>query len=57
MAAREWIFAALLFIAGCIVVAGFATFHDGLALVVGGVLLAGWSWLVFGDLDVKPDAP
>lgn len=50
MAAREWIFAVLIFVAGVLIVAGFATLHVGLALVVGGVLLAGWSWLVFGDL-------
>lgn len=49
MAAREWIFAVLLAVAAGLVVAGCATVHDGLALGVGGVLLAGWSYLILGE--------
>ena len=49
MAAREWIFAFLLAVAGGLVVAGSATLHAGLALAVAGVLLAAWSWLVLGE--------
>lgn len=46
---REVIFAALLAVAGGLVTAGAWSFHRGLGLIVGGVLLAGWSWLALHE--------
>lgn len=51
MTAREWLFAGVLLAAGALVVGGCATVSRGLGLVVAGVLLAGWSWLILGELD------
>lgn len=44
---RDLIFAALLACAGLLVVLGVNRFSEGAALVAAGVLLAGWSYLVF----------
>lgn len=44
---RDWIFAALLAIAGSLIVIGFAEWSTGLAFIVAGVVLAGWCYLVF----------
>lgn len=44
---RDWIFAALLAIAGLLIVIGCATWSIGLAFIVAGLVLAGWSYLVF----------
>ncbi len=44
---RDWIFAALLAIAGLLVVIGFAMWSVGLGFIVAGVSLAGWCYLVF----------
>lgn len=48
---REWILAVLLAVAAGFVVRGVAAFSPGAAWVVLGVLLAAWSWLVFGEVD------
>ena len=51
---REWILGGLLAIAAGLVVAGFAQFSTRVALIVGGVLLAVFAWLVFGEVpDVE----
>lgn len=50
MGARAWIFAALLLVSSGLVVAGVAAWSEPAGLVVGGVLLAVWGWLVLGDL-------
>lgn len=44
---RDRIFAALLAVAGGFIGSGVAQWSIGAALVVGGVLLAAWSFLVF----------
>lgn len=48
MPAREWLFALLLALAGCLVTVGVDGFHPAAAKVVAGGLLAGWAWLVCG---------
>lgn len=50
MAAREVLFATLLLVAGALVVSGAAVVHPAAGLVVGGLLLAGWSWLILGEV-------
>lgn len=47
---REQIMAGLLAVAAALVVAGVLRFSTGAALIVAGVLLALWSWLVFGEV-------
>lgn len=47
---RERIFAVLLAVAAGLVVVGAALTSSALAFVVGGVLLAGLSWLLFGEV-------
>jgi len=44
---RDWIYAALLAVACVLVVVGVATWSVGLAFIVGGVLLAALTYLVF----------
>lgn len=44
---RDWILAALLASAGVLIVVGVAEWSAGFAWITGGVLLAGWSLLVF----------
>lgn len=48
---REWILGGLLALAGTLIVAGAHRFSTGAALVAAGVLLAVWSWLMFGDVE------
>lgn len=43
---REVIFAAVLLLAGAMIVTGVALMSLPVALIIGGVLLAGWTWLV-----------
>lgn len=50
MTVRAWIFAVVLAVAAGLVVAGVAAFSRGGALVVAGGLLAGWAWLILGDV-------
>lgn len=47
---RERILAVLLAVAAGLVVAGAALVSDAAALVVAGVLLAGWAWLLLGEV-------
>lgn len=48
---REWILGVLLAVAAAAVVAGVAlSVSVGVALIVGGVLLGLWSWLMFGEV-------
>lgn len=57
---RDRIFATLLAIAGGFIGSGVAQWSTGAALIVGGVLIAAWSVLVFvfGDaLHPKPTPP
>lgn len=51
MSDREHIFAALLAVSSLLVVAGVGYFSIGVALIVAGPLLAGWSWLVLAGAD------
>lgn len=54
---REVLFGASLLVAAGLIVAGVAGWSGELSLIVGGVLLAGWSWLVLsaaGSPDVPP---
>lgn len=46
---REWIFAALLAVAACMVTAGAWRVASSAGLAVGGVLLALWSWMALAD--------
>lgn len=48
---RVWILAALLFVAGLLVVAGVAQWSSAASKVVGGLLLAGWAWITFADAE------
>lgn len=47
---RERILAVLLALAGGLVVVGVALVSPSAAFVAGGVLLAGWSWLLLGEV-------
>lgn len=51
MTAREWTLAALLAVAIGLIVAGVADFSDEAAKIAAGVLLAGWAWLVLGEVE------
>lgn len=55
---RDWIFAALLLVAIALVVIGVAGWSVHLALIVAGVLVGGWAWLVFvvGEAGVSSEA-
>ena len=53
MTVREWIFAALLAVAGSLITYGAALAWEPAGFIVGGVLLALWSW----SLLAGPDAP
>lgn len=44
---REVAFAVVLLAAAVLVAAGAWQFHPGAGLIVGGTLLAGWSWQAF----------
>ena len=50
MSLREILLALVLLVAGGLVVAGAAGLSVALAKVVAGVLLAGWAWLVLGEV-------
>lgn len=43
---RDWILAGLLAVAMGLIVAGVYQWSTGAALIVAGVLLVGWAWLV-----------
>lgn len=47
---RERILAFLLAVAAGLVAIGVASFSRGASLIVGGVMLAGWSWLMLGEV-------
>lgn len=49
MTVRVVVFAVLLAAAGGLVVAGAWRLDESFGLVVAGVLLAGWSWLILSD--------
>lgn len=49
MGQRGLIFAAVLLVACGLIVAGAALLHPSAGLVVGGLLLIGWSYLVLGE--------
>lgn len=49
MTGHEWAFAGLLLLAGCLIAAGAAIAYPPAGLIVGGLLLAAWSWLLLGD--------
>jgi hypothetical protein len=49
MTFRESLFAALTAIACSLVVAGVGSVHRPSGLIVGGVLLGGWAWLVLAE--------
>lgn len=51
MSDREQTFAALLAVSSLLVVAGVAWLSVALGLIVSGVLLAGWSWLLLAGAD------
>lgn len=55
MTAREWMLAGLLAVAGALVAYGIFTISTPAGFIVSGLLLAGWGWLVFGD--VQPPRP
>lgn len=46
---REVLFAAALLVAGAFVVVGVALYLPPVAWMVGGLLLAGWSWLILSE--------
>lgn len=48
---RAWILAALLALAGGLVVVGAALLSPAAAWIVGGLLLAGWSILTFAEVS------
>jgi hypothetical protein len=48
---KEQTLAVLLLVAAGLIVAGTARFSTGAALIIAGVLLALWSWLVFGEVE------
>lgn len=45
----------LLTVAMALVAFGSGLFHPGAGLIVGGLLLALWVWLILWDEDDKPD--
>lgn len=50
MGVRAWIFAGVLVVAAGLVVVGVSMVHQAAGFVAAGVLLAGWAWLVLGDV-------
>lgn len=48
---REWILGVLLAVAAGLVIYGVALLSAAAGFVVGGVLVALWSWLLFGEVD------
>lgn len=48
---QEVILACLLLVAAGLVVVGVACWSAPGALIAAGVLLAGWSWLTFGEVE------
>lgn len=48
---REQILAVLLLVAAAVITAGVARISTAWALILGGALMALWSWLIFGDVD------
>lgn len=50
MTAREWLLALLLAIAAALVTAGVADVSSEAGMVIGGILLAAWAWLVLGEV-------
>lgn len=53
---RELTFAVLLAVAAVLVVVGVAEWSHAAGFVTGGVLLAGWSWLVLSVDTPDPEA-
>jgi hypothetical protein len=51
MSTREVMFAAVLAVAAVAVVYGVTGFSPEAAWIIGGVLLAGWAWLILGDVE------
>lgn len=49
MSVREALFALLLLAAAGLVTVGAAVVHESAGLIVGGVLLAAWSWLILAE--------
>lgn len=47
---REVIFAVILALASAAIVIGAADYSPGAAWIAAGALLAGWSWLVLGEI-------
>jgi hypothetical protein len=54
---REAIFAAVLLAAGALVVLGVALLFVPFAPIVGGLLLAGWAWLVLSAPKPSVEVP
>lgn len=48
---RERILAVLLALAAALLVAGVAGFSGRVALIVAGLLVAAWSWLLLGEVE------
>lgn len=48
---REWILGGLLALAAVLVTIAAATVSDGAMFFAAGVLLAGWAWLMFGEVE------
>jgi hypothetical protein len=48
---QEQTLAVLLLVAAGLITAGAARFSTGAAFIIAGVLLALWSWLIFGEVD------
>jgi hypothetical protein len=57
MSKREAILALLLAVAATMVVVGAAQLAEPVAWILGGLLLAVWSWLILADIPAKPEAP
>lgn len=47
---RQILFAVALAVAGILVAFGAAVAHPAAGLIVAGVMVAGWSWLVLGEV-------
>lgn len=50
---REVVFAVLLMVASAAIVTGTAMFSAGAAWITFGMLLAVWSWLIFGEVEAQ----